>query len=361
VQDVSSDDGPQHEQDQPPPLISVIIPVYNVESYLAACLSSITKQVFKDIEIIAVDGASEDASCKILDEMAKREPRLTVIRLDGPGPGKARNTGVTRARGEYIWFVDGDDVISADCLAVIAGHIEAARPDVLFVDYEALHPGGKSEAGHGHSLLGRKTPAHFTLAEQPWATELSMASWDKVIRREFFLSAAAAFSLEPPHEDVPVSCLLLMEASRLSILNHVCYRYRESRAGSATTSGSTDRHFNIFHAYETVLDEVRKRASNGDVAITEKVQNAFFNRAIWHYTTTLGTAGYIARGDRRKFFAMMNWHYLHYAPPGYRRPGGFRGFKFLLIEKDAYRLYSILEPVNEFRVKMGRITRTVRR
>jgi len=359
-----SDYGSQHGEGQPSPLISFIIPVYNVESYLDACLGSIAAQAFGETEIIAVDGASEDESGKILDEMARVEPRLRVFHLAEKGPGRARNMGVKHAKGEYIWFVDGDDTISADCLTPIASRIKATRPDVLFVAYQAFYPNGKSMPGYGQDLLGRKTPEYFTLADQPWVTGLSMTSWSKVIRREFFLSAfpptTDAFSLSPSHEDIPVSCRLLMEAHRLSILNQVCYGYRVERPGSAMVSGPKDRHFNVFHSYETVLDEVEKRASNGDRAITEKIKRAFFERAIWHYSSILGTAGLIEHDDRRKFFEKMNWDYLRYAPAGYRRPGGFRGLKFLLIEKDAFRLYSILEPINKCRVGIVRLARALR-
>ena len=163
---------------------------------------------------------------------------------------------------------------------------------MLFVGYEAFYPNGKSEPGHGHSLLGKETSELFTLAEQPWVIELSMTSWSKVIRRAFFTSASAVFPLDWPHEDVPVSCLLLIESEKLSILNQVCYRYRKNRAGSAMTTGSAEqKHFNIFTSYQAVLNRVGERASNGDQAVTEKVQLALFHRAIRHYTTILEARG----------------------------------------------------------------------
>ena len=93
-------------------------PVFNVEDYVADCVDSITRQAFKHIEIIAVDGASEDTSGKLLDDISKKEPRLTVVHMSENGPGRARNEGVGHATGEYIWFVDGDDIVSPDCLTL---------------------------------------------------------------------------------------------------------------------------------------------------------------------------------------------------------------------------------------------------
>src|SRR5262249_488720 len=102
------------------PLISIVIPIHNIEGFLSQCLDSIIEQSFRDNEIIGVDGASDDGSGKLMDEIAMGESRLIVIHIDEPGPGKARNEGVKRASGEYLWFVDGDDIIPTGCLGVVA-------------------------------------------------------------------------------------------------------------------------------------------------------------------------------------------------------------------------------------------------
>jgi CDP-glycerol glycerophosphotransferase len=352
------------------PLISIVIPIRNLEGCLPECLDSITEQNFRDIEIIAVDGASDDGSGKLLDERAMHEPRLTVIHLDERGPGNARNLGIKRASGEYVWFVDGDDIIPAGCLEVIADRIKVTRPDVLFIDYEAFYPDGKFEPGHGHDLMSRPTAECFTLSQQPWVVGLSMVSWNKIIRREFFTAASAVFPKESPHEDVPVSCLLMLEASRLSMLNRVCYSYRRGRPGSimmadrkSLASGSSRRQFNIFSSYEKVLDGIETREKEGKPA-SQEIHRAFFERAIWHYTTILddrrpgtsplGGIGLIARSDRHEFFGNMHRDYVNYLPAGYKEPGGFRGVKFQLIKKNAYWAYSLLDPANKVRVRIGR-------
>jgi CDP-glycerol glycerophosphotransferase len=351
--------GEWHAEGHPRPLISVIIPVYNVASYLTECLDSITRQRFKNVEIIAVDGASDDASGKILDERSQAEPRLAVFHADRIGPGRARNQGAHQATGEYIWFVDGDDVVPDGSLAAIADRIDASRPDLLFIDHEDVYPDGKSVPGSGHDLLGRAAAECFTLAEQPRMLELSMASWNKIIRREFFVSTHAAFLAEYPHEDIGVSCLLLLEARRLSILNQVCYRYRKDRAGSAMAAGAADRHFNIFRSYGLVLDQARDRA--GDSDLTADVQSALFDRAIWHYTTIFDTGGLVRDDDRRQFFERMHRHFADYVPAGYHYVPGLRGLKYRLIAADAYRAYNLLDPMNKIRVKAEHGIRNVRR
>jgi CDP-glycerol glycerophosphotransferase len=355
------------------PLISIVIPIHNIKGFLSECLDSITEQSFRDIEIIAVDGASDDGSGKLMDEIAMRESRLITIHIDEAGPGKARNEGVKRASGEYVWFVDGDDIIPAGCLGVIADRVKVTHPDVLFIDYEAFYPNGRFDPGHGHDLMRRQTPECFTLSEQPWVIGLSMASWNKIIRREFFIAASATFPTESPHEDIPVSCMLMLQAGRLSILNRVCYSYRKGRPGSfmiadrkILASNSSRRHFNIFGAYKEVLDDIKCREGKGK-AVTRQVSYSFFERAICHYAAILddgkigigsfGGIGLIARRDRREFFEMMHLDYLKYRPARYKRPSGFRGLKFQLIKKNAYWAYTLLDPANKVRTWMGRSAR----
>ncbi len=96
------------------PLISVIVPIYNVEKYLDRCVQSIVDQTYKELEIILVDDGSPDNSPEICDEWAKKDGRIKVIHKKNGGVSSARNAGLDAARGEYIGFVDGDDYLSPE-------------------------------------------------------------------------------------------------------------------------------------------------------------------------------------------------------------------------------------------------------
>lgn len=99
------------------PKISVIVPVYNAEKYLARCLDSLLGQTFTDFEVICINDGSVDDSQKILDKYAARDKRFTVINKKNAGVSAARNDGIKRARGEYIHFMDADDVIDDEYYA----------------------------------------------------------------------------------------------------------------------------------------------------------------------------------------------------------------------------------------------------
>ena len=345
----------KYAQDSSRPLISLVIPVYDLEDHLAGCFEAIDQQKLKDVEveIVAADGKSNDKSVCILDARRHEDPRLTVICTDRIGPGRARNVGAEHANGEYVWFVDGDDLILPGSLAAIADRIKEARPDLLFLDHEAFYPDGTRGPEPGHSLVARDTRTCFTLAEEPWVADFNMASWNKVIRRNFFLARPIRFLPEWPHEDVPVSCFMMLDATSLSILNRICYRYTIDRPGSAMGEArdvGQKKHFRILNSYRTVLDEVGERVQKGDPRVTAAVRMALFRRAIWHCTTILDS-GFIVSADRHEFFEDIHELFSGYLPPVYHHPGGFRGVKFRLIQMNDYRAYSLLDPANKLRVR----------
>lgn len=95
-------------------LISVIVPVYNVEKYLRKCIDSILCQTYKNFEIILIDDGSSDNSGKICDEYLNRDERISVFHKKNQGLSEARNTGIKKAKGKYLTFVDSDDFINEE-------------------------------------------------------------------------------------------------------------------------------------------------------------------------------------------------------------------------------------------------------
>jgi len=333
-----------------PPTISVILPVYAVDRYLDDCLDSILRQAGPGIEVIAVDDASPDACGRILDARAAQDAPLRVVHLAvNGGPGHARNVGLERAAGEYVWFVDADDLLADGALGAIAAKLEQDRPDLLLIDYEDLLPDGTAAANPGRALLRGAPAGSFTLAGQPALIHLTMTSWSKVIRREFLTGLGMSFPAGI-HEDVALTCAMLLAAERIGALARVCYRYRQARPGSfmATTSSGQ---LSIFCSYENVFAIV----AGADPPADGEVRGAVFERAIWHYTTVFARPGrLVPPAQRRYFFGRMHEDFVRYRPPGYRHPPGARGVKFRLIERNSYRMYCLLEPVNQLRVLLAR-------
>jgi glycosyltransferase involved in cell wall biosynthesis len=126
------------------PIISIIVPVYNVEKYLRECLDSIIAQSFTDWECILVDDGSKDSSPKICDEYAERDNRFRAIHKVNGGPSSARNLGIETACGDYIFFMDSDDYIEPDTLETMLGIATKHDTDVVVSAYDYKNP---SESG----------------------------------------------------------------------------------------------------------------------------------------------------------------------------------------------------------------------
>src|SRR5690606_15460378 len=102
------------------PLISVVIPVYNVESYLENCINSIVQQTYSNLEIILVNDGSTDNSTKICETAASKDSRIVLINQKNQGVSSARNNGLSIARGEWIYFIDADDFLNLDTFELLS-------------------------------------------------------------------------------------------------------------------------------------------------------------------------------------------------------------------------------------------------
>lgn len=329
------------------PRISIVIPVHGVRNEISACLDSILRQSFTDVEVIAVDDHSPDGAGQILDSYARRDRRVRAIhRAEAGGPGMARNTGMDQASGDYVWFVDGDDLLAEGALAAVAAQLARAEPDVLLIGFARLQPSGLTLPNRWRHLLYEQHPGRvFTLADRPDVVRLTMTSWSKVIRRGFLAGLELRFE-RGIHEDVPLTCALLLYAKRIATLASVCYLYRERRAGALTNTPSRDN-FSVFGRYEKVFDIIESRPGE-----FRQFRRVFFDRAIWHYTTIFGAPGCVPRDARREFFHRMSQDFARYRPAGYGYPPGLHGLKYRLVERDAYHAYLAVQPANQARIAL---------
>ena len=139
--------------------VSIIIPVYNTEQYLKDCLSSVLAQTFADFEAIIVNDGSTDGSAAIIRDFAKRDSRFTIVEQENRGLSEARNAGLKVARGQWITFVDSDDMVSPDFLQVLTDAAKEAQADIaccgkkLFWNGAEINSAGNGRAGKGHATV----------------------------------------------------------------------------------------------------------------------------------------------------------------------------------------------------------------
>lgn len=124
-------------------MISVIIPVYKVEKYLDKCVESVVWQTYTDLEIILVDDGSPDGCSAMCDAWAEKDGRIKVIHKPNGGLSSARNAGLVKASGEYVFFLDSDDTISANCIELLADAVRRDNSDICIANVARIDENGK--------------------------------------------------------------------------------------------------------------------------------------------------------------------------------------------------------------------------
>ncbi|WP_326558776.1 glycosyltransferase family 2 protein [Micromonospora sp. NBC_01796] len=319
-------------------LLSLIVPVYRVEEYLAECLDSLLDQSFTDFEVIAVDDASPDGSAEILARYAALDSRIRVVTLPrNVGLGAARNTGLRQATGTYVWCVDSDDWLPPGTLQAVADRLARTTPDLLVTGYARVYWDGRVEdhpvtAVHG----GRPVPETFTFAEVPGLLNHLWIACNKVIRREFLVRTGITFG-PGWYEDVAFILPLMLASERISLLDRDCYAYRQRQQGAITRTVS-DRHLEVFDQWDRVFEYMDSRP--GDFTTLRPV---IFQRMIWHCLQVLGHASRVPGKMRRTFFARITAQYRRHLPAGGAPvAAGNDGLKQRLVAIGAYQLFELL-------------------
>lgn len=233
---------------------SIVIPVYNVQEYLQACIDSVLANDCTDAEILLVDDGSTDGVCPgLCDENAARRPDLIrVIHQENQGLGGARNTGLEAAQGDYLFFVDSDDTIAPESLEVLSRAIDATHADIYsFSMY--------SHDGAGHKTLIQPSPVWegaFSLRQRPEFLTSLPAAWARIWRRELFLSTGIRYPSRVWYEDIRTSTKLFAAAASIVTLPEPLYYYL-ARPGSIMRSGNLARNREILDAFDDVLDWFR--------------------------------------------------------------------------------------------------------
>lgn len=124
-------------------LISIVIPVYNIENYIEKCIKSIVQQTYENIEIIIVDDGSTDSSGTLCDQLGRNDKRIIVIHKENGGLSDARNKGIDRASGKYICFIDGDDFIAEDFITTLYNSLKNNNADLAVCEFDYIDNNGK--------------------------------------------------------------------------------------------------------------------------------------------------------------------------------------------------------------------------
>lgn len=269
-------------------LISIVVPIYNVESYLHRCIDSLINQTYKEIEIILVDDGSTDSCGKICDDYEKRYTNIKVIHKDNGGLSDARNCGLDKAMGEYVFFVDSDDYIA---LNTVEKFVDVALNnigvDMIVGQYEKVDEhrddldNFNCSGGDKKNVLSGKQYLLETLKNNTFV----VTAWSKMYRKEFLLANDLLFLKGIVHEDELFTMQCLLKAEKVVDTDLVFYRYL-IRQGSIMTNSKQLRNAK---SVKEIVSELQEQY--------EKTEPAELKRLLCDHSATI-TYQALSRLDR---------------------------------------------------------------
>lgn len=222
---------------------SVIIPVYNVESFISECIDSVLCQNYTDYEVILIDDGSTDNSGQICDSYSAVNSRIKVIHQTNAGLSAARNTGIKNSSGDYIVFLDSDDYWkSNDVLSEINERLTMTDCDVLSFDYIKIRNNSLGKSYFENISCSPMETKDFSIKYQVDSGVWIACAWNKVVRKSLFECGGLYFREGITSEDIDWCLRLALQAETFDYLNKVavCYRQREDSISNNSTVAKTD-------------------------------------------------------------------------------------------------------------------------
>ena len=254
--------------------VSVIIPVYNTEKYLAEAINSIINQTLREIEVIVVNDGSTDNSAKILEEFAQKDSRIKILTHDkNKGLSEARNTGMKEIRGEYLYFFDSDDILELDCLELCYEKSKADNLDFLFFDAMTFYDKyDKSDLKLNYQrTMGLELKVYtgveileILLKKETYKDPV----WLNFIKTSYLTKLNLSFVPRIYHEDVLFTLQLYIQAIRVGFISRSFF-HRRMRGNSIMGKLSVK---NIDDTL-LIVQEIKKWKNNTNDATVKKLLN----------------------------------------------------------------------------------------
>ena len=228
-------------------LISVIVPIFNVETYIAECIESIQNQSYQELQIILVDDGSTDHSGILCDKYALEDSRIEVIHQENKGVVLARKSGLSKARGKYIGFVDGDDYIESDMYQILLEEIEKSKADFV---HSGFWQGGKKEDKFPNREIKFGRDRYEFLKDVILKGYITPSNWSKLFRAELIKKAYDQLDDKSVlGEDLLILCICILECNKISLIKDCYYHYRV-RVGSLSRKNEISDLKNVYKLHE---------------------------------------------------------------------------------------------------------------
>lgn len=234
-------------------LITVVVPVYNVEKYLEECVNSIMNQTYKELEIILVDDGSKDTSGMLCDELVKKDSRIKVIHKSNGGLSDARNTGIDIAKGKYIQFIDSDDYVDLDMIEMLYLNIKKHNADISMCSHYILTENECTTDATGEvSIYNRCDVLKEILLDE----KVRSYAWNKLFSIELFKEIR--FPKSKVFEDI-LTIPKLFEKANTVVLEDIPKYYYRQREGSILHIQTKDTRLNYINAALEIMEFIKQK------------------------------------------------------------------------------------------------------
>ena len=251
------------------PLLTVVIPVYNVEKYLNRCLESILIQGWKNYDIILVDDGSTDRSPQICDDYVKAYDFISVIHKENGGLSDARNTGLSQAKGEYVYFPDSDDWIEPDTFIALAEALESQKFDIISFNREFVK--GEEDVIISDPVETQVFEGKDAFVQMLKHSYITGFANDKIYRKSLFIDNNILFPKGKYYEDLGTNYKLFLSAKKVYATNQKYYHYLIDNPDSITQSWNEKKFSDMFGFFKDIFysDFVRSQLNQEELQISQ--------------------------------------------------------------------------------------------
>ena len=251
------------------PLLTVVIPVYNVEKYLKRCVESVLVQEWHNYDILLVDDGSTDSSPQICDDYAKVYDFISVIHKKNGGLSEARNTGILHAKGEYVYFPDSDDWIETDTFLALAEVLESQKFDIISFNREFVKD--EDDAIVSDSLVTQGFEGKDAFVQMLKHSYITGFANDKIYRKSLFIDNNILFPKGKYYEDLGTNYKLFLSAKKVYATNQKYYHYLIDNPDSITQSWNEKKFSDMFGFYKDIFysDFVRSQLNQEELQISQ--------------------------------------------------------------------------------------------
>jgi glycosyltransferase involved in cell wall biosynthesis len=280
------------------PLISIIIPVYNVEQYLSDCITSVLSQEYANFECILVDDGSTDGSSALCDEFACQDTRIQVIHKENGGLSDARNAGLRRAGGMYVMFMDSDDFWNGKYVLSNLVSLFNEKTNCDFIQFNCFYYYNKRlkykawpQYPVSINKYGNKSRKIIELISRG---QFPMSACLKIIKREFLAKNNIHFIRGIISEDIPWFLEMIYKSNDFLFVNDYCYIYRKQVNNSISSSFSGKKYRDL---YNIIVSETEKIQSGFD---DNELKNALLSFMAYEYCILMGMTYFFPPARRKE-------------------------------------------------------------